>query len=341
MFGQFRPLVSVITPSYNHERFIGPCIESVLRQTYSNWEQIVIDDGSTDDTADVIRTYSDPRVRYVFQENQGIDALSQTYNRALNLAKGSLIAILEGDDLWPSDKLATLVPEFTDPNVVLACGAVRDVDINGQRQSGRNRSDRWRQSLPPQILANNPIGSATRFMLNARGPSLIPAPTVILRRSALERIGGFQSFPGLRTTDYPTYLRLSLEGRFHYEKRVVGLQRRHLGSVTATNLESGHFQAGRCAEEFAQRHSEIIRLTPADMTEIRASWNKARPLVDFSLGRAFLIKKDWNKARNHFEVAIRSGEPLVRVASAAGWLSSWLHLDLEPLMRSAGRARLR
>src|SRR5437667_7605704 len=105
MVNQICPLVSVITPAYNHRRFIGPCIESLLGQTYTNWEQIIIDDGSTDDTAEVVRSYSDPRIRYFHQENQGIDALAQTYNRALNLSRGELIAVLEGDDLWPEDKL--------------------------------------------------------------------------------------------------------------------------------------------------------------------------------------------------------------------------------------------
>jgi glycosyltransferase involved in cell wall biosynthesis len=338
---QYDLLVSILTPTYNHRRFIGAGIESLLKQTASNWEQIIIDDGSTDSTGDLVRKYSDPRIRYFYQENHGIDALAETYNHALSLARGNLIAILEGDDLWPHDKLATLVPKFADPELVLAYGAVRDVDIEGQRQRGKNRSDRWRQNLPLHVLSNDPIASATKFMLQARGPSLIPAPTVIVRRSALENIGGFQSFPGLRTTDYPTYLLLSLEGKFHYERQIMGFQRRHLGSVTATNLESGHFHAGAFAREFAERYGRKINLTASELMEIRASWQKSRPMVDFSLGRASLIKRDWHIARNHFRAAIKYGEPLVRIASIAGWLSSWLHLNLEPVMRGAGRAALR
>ena len=132
MVSQACPLVSVVTPAYNHRRFIGPCIESLLRQTYPNWEQIIIDDGSTDGTAEVVRRYTDPRIHYFHQENQGIDALAQTYNRALCLARGELIAVLEGDDFWPADRLATLVPKFRDPSLVLAYGAVVDVDINGR-----------------------------------------------------------------------------------------------------------------------------------------------------------------------------------------------------------------
>jgi len=341
MVNQRGPLVSVLTVAYNHSRFIEACITSVLQQTSTNWEQIIIDDGSTDGTGDMVRRYSDPRIRYFYQENQGIDALAQTYNCALRMAQGDLIAILEGDDLWPHDKLAALGPRFDDPGLLLAYGAVRDVDIDGHRQSGRSRSDRWRHNLPRTILSNDPVGSATKFMLGAKGPSLIPASTVVLRRTALESIGGFQSFPGLRTTDYPTYLRLSLEGRFHYEKRIMGFRRRHLGSVTAKNLESGHFYGEACADEFAKRFGQQVIFKAGELTEIRASWRDGLPLIDFSLGRASLVTGDWLKARSHFRDAMKSGEPLVRIASMAGWLSSWFHLDLEPLMRRAGRASLR
>src|SRR5215472_14297167 len=125
------PLVSIITPAFNHERFIGPCIESVLGQTYQSWEQIIIDDGSTDRTAEIVRSYSDRRIKYFHQDNKGIGALAETYNCALQLSKGALIAILEGDDLWPTEKLSELVPSFRDSSIILAFGEDRDIDVDG------------------------------------------------------------------------------------------------------------------------------------------------------------------------------------------------------------------
>jgi len=335
-----RPLVSVITPTYNHERFVGACITSVLQQSCSDWEQIIIDDGSTDGTAEVVQSYCDPRIRYFHQENQGIDALAQTYNRALSLSGGELIAVLEGDDLWPADKLATLVPRFQDPQLVLAYGAVVDLDVSGRKQSGRRRTDRARANLPFSVLSNDPIGAASRFMLSAQGPSLIPASTVVLRRSALEEIGGFQSFPGLRTTDYPTYLRLSLRGKFFYENRVMGFQRRHLGSVTSTNLESGHLNASRFSRAFMNEYDRELNLTFGDFMGIEKSWKRSRTLVDFSVGRVSLLNKEWRKARAHFGAALRTRDPLVWLASTAGWVLSWLHLNLEALMQRFGYASL-
>lgn len=163
------PLVSVITPTYNHERFIGPCIDSLLRQTYPAWEQIILDDGSTDKTGEIVAAYRDPRVRYERQENRGPFELARTYNRALALAQGELIAILEGDDLWPPDKLAALVPVFQDEAVVLAHGERVEIDTKGRRQRRKTRTARLRERLSDSILCNTPVHSATRYMLLENG----------------------------------------------------------------------------------------------------------------------------------------------------------------------------
>lgn len=89
-------LISVITPCYNASAYLGEAIESVLRQTYSNFELILINDGSTDDTAAVIRSFNDVRIRYYFQENKGQCAAS---NYGLGLAKGDYIKFFDADDI--------------------------------------------------------------------------------------------------------------------------------------------------------------------------------------------------------------------------------------------------
>lgn len=96
-------LVSVVMPSHNCAQFIGFSIESVVAQTYQNWELIIVDDNSSDDTALIVREYDDPRIRYYRNgSNQGA-ALSR--NRALREAKGRWIAFLDSDDLWEPEKL--------------------------------------------------------------------------------------------------------------------------------------------------------------------------------------------------------------------------------------------
>lgn len=96
-------LVSIIMPSYNTERFIADSIQSVLNQTYQNWELIIVDDCSTDNTDSVVATISDNRVKYLKNEKNSGAAVSR--NRALREAKGKWIAFLDSDDLWMPNKL--------------------------------------------------------------------------------------------------------------------------------------------------------------------------------------------------------------------------------------------
>lgn len=97
-------LVSIIMPSYNTAKFISETITSVLAQTYTNWELIIVDDCSTDDTDAVVRPYlADDRIRYIKNEKNSGAAVSR--NRALREAKGKWIAFLDSDDLWLPEKL--------------------------------------------------------------------------------------------------------------------------------------------------------------------------------------------------------------------------------------------
>src|SRR6266436_4308065 len=331
------PLVSVVTATYNHENYIGPCIESLLRQTYPNWEQIIIDDGSTDATPKVIRQYSDPRIRYHRQTNQGAYALARTYNRALDLAKGSLVAILEGDDLWPPKKLATLVPTFGDPRVVLAYGQNADVSAYGQMQGRMSRTARLRQKLPRSALFNDPVGCATRHMLVAERASMVMPATVVIRRAALEDIGGFQYVAGLPLTDYPTFLELSLKGKFFFTPETMGYRRFHLESVTAAHGETIFEIESQYVWKFLERHSAEFSLEHSRRVEMEKSWIQCRNGLAFSNGRVLLSRGQWREARAAFRSALKSKRPAVTLASLAGYISACLHFDIEPLMKLSGR----
>lgn len=96
-------LVSVIMPSFNTGKYIKQSIESVMAQTYQNWELLIVDDCSTDNTDDIIASISDERIRYYKNEHNSGAAVSR--NRALREAKGKWIAFLDSDDLWMPDKL--------------------------------------------------------------------------------------------------------------------------------------------------------------------------------------------------------------------------------------------
>src|ERR671913_872301 len=91
-------------PAYNTEKYIGESIQSVIDQTYGNWELLVVDDGSTDKTPDIIRTYTarDSRVKYLSQHNGGP---GKARNTAIAKSNGSLLAFIDADDLWLPEKL--------------------------------------------------------------------------------------------------------------------------------------------------------------------------------------------------------------------------------------------
>lgn len=101
------PLVSVVIPLYNGEKYLAEAIESVLAQTYSSIELIVVDDGSTDGSADIVKGYTS--VHYYFQPNQGLGAAR---NRGIDLAQGRFLAFLDADDIWDKDKLMCQMKAF-------------------------------------------------------------------------------------------------------------------------------------------------------------------------------------------------------------------------------------
>ncbi|MBR2988532.1 MAG: glycosyltransferase family 2 protein, partial [Clostridia bacterium] len=95
--------VSIIMPTYNSAKFIGESITSVLNQTYTDWELIIVDDCSTDNTEEIVTSFGDERISYIKNEVNSGAAVSR--NRAIDLAQGKWIAFLDSDDLYKSEKL--------------------------------------------------------------------------------------------------------------------------------------------------------------------------------------------------------------------------------------------
>ena len=120
-------LVSILMPAYNGEVYIQQAIESVTAQTYPNWELIVVDDGSTDNTAKILAAYKDPRIQYTYQENRGQAA---ALNRGLDLAQGEYITTLDTDDWYSPNSLldrASFLDKNSEFGVVYGDGYYCDV----------------------------------------------------------------------------------------------------------------------------------------------------------------------------------------------------------------------
>ena len=143
------PLVSIITPTYNHGLYIGRCLESVLAQTEPRWEQIVIDDGSTDGTADVVGRSTDARIRYVSQPHRGITGLGDAYNLALGMARGEYVADSRRRRLLATGQAREAAPCIRGPEGRALVGP-----------RGGDRSDRRRPGASIPAARRSPQASA-------------------------------------------------------------------------------------------------------------------------------------------------------------------------------------
>lgn len=121
------PLVSIITPAYNSESYISQTIESVLKQTYNNWELLITDDGSTDKTLEIVQNYAakDPRI-HLFSINNSGAAVAR--NNSIKQAKGDYIAFLDSDDLWLSKKLEVQIAFMIQNSVFLSYTNYTQID---------------------------------------------------------------------------------------------------------------------------------------------------------------------------------------------------------------------
>lgn len=193
-----RPLVSVVIPNYNYGHHVGAAIESVLGQTYAPIEVIVVDNGSTDLSWDVIRAYADRGVRAFQFTNDGVVAGVRNYGIAQS--SGELTAFLDSDDTWKLHKLERQVPEFADPSVVLVSASSLFIgDIDRVRRDAHFRpGQRSREFCYDQLVLDYPISTSS----------------VVVRAGALRSLHGFDESRHFRfIEDWELWLRLSRMGR--------------------------------------------------------------------------------------------------------------------------------
>lgn len=201
--------VSVIIPAYNQSKYLGQAIESALNQTRPPLEVLVVDDGSTDSTPEVMASYGD-RIRSIRQENAGVAAARNT---GMRLARGDLIAFLDSDDLWLPRKLELQVQRFeADAEVGAAHCGVLDIDADGQP------------------LAQRPDGKegwiATDMLLFRQNGILCAGSTGIVTRAAMEKIGEFDvRLPPSEDWDY--FYRIALHYKIAFVPEVLMHYRQH------------------------------------------------------------------------------------------------------------------
>jgi glycosyltransferase involved in cell wall biosynthesis len=218
------PRVSVVIPTYNHARWVAHAIQSVAAQRFRDLEIIVVDDGSTDDTARVVRDTGVP-LRYLPRANGGLPAARNT---GIAAARGALVAFLDADDLWLPDKLSLQVPLLdarAEAALVYADAVLFD---EGARRPLGTHADRHAHPsgrILGALLFDNPI----------------PSPTPVVRRAALERAGGFDE--SLRACeDWDMWIRIARHAEVHCIDRPLAVYRLHGDNMHADVARMKHAQ---------------------------------------------------------------------------------------------------
>ena len=211
------PRVSVITPTFNCAAYLERALQSVFAQTYTDYEVIVVNDGSTDDTGEIIARWHD-RVRYLYQPNRGLPAAR---NVAVAISGGEFLAYLDADDMWLPDKLRQQVA-YMDAHP--ECGLVHTDQMLIDENDRQVFPDWYRQGKDSEAQ-----GFCLMELLRN---CCIQVPTVLERRVCFDRVGGFDE-RFRRVEDYLHWLRVVLEGyAVGYIDSQLAMYRLREGSLT-------------------------------------------------------------------------------------------------------------
>ncbi len=203
------PKVSVITAAYNHLKFIRQSVESVQAQTFRDFEHIVIDDGSSDGTADILQTFG--QITYVRQENRGAHA---AINRGIHMSTGEYIGVVDSDDAWLPNKLELQVALLdANPEAGMVYSLAYFIDSEGNR-----RDESW--------LMGTPFDDPNQIFEELLQRNRIPVVTALMRRTCLDEVGFFsEQFKAL--SDWDLWLRFCLQYPVLFIPEMLALYRVH------------------------------------------------------------------------------------------------------------------
>jgi glycosyltransferase involved in cell wall biosynthesis len=272
------PLVSVIIPAYDVECYVAAAIDSALAQTYERVEVVVVDDGSTDRTADVIAGYGD-RIVTVSQENRG---LAGARNSGIRAASGTVLALLDADDLWLPERLERCIPILTtrpDIGMVTSDAYVMDETV---KTTKRCYGDRRRYPFPAHEDEQLDIIAKRNFLFIS----------VVFRRSLVERCGDFDESMR-RAEDYELWTRFLLSGsRAAFVPEPLGYYR-----VRADSLSASKEQWGAHLSVLERHLPELWR---------RGAHGRARDA--FEIGERLVARGDRRRALTFFRHAVTGDE---------------------------------
>jgi len=234
--------VSVVITCYNYGRYVEGCIKSVLDQTYQDFEIIIVNDGSTDDSEDRIRPFlQDERIKYIKQPNSG---QARAKNRGIQESSGKFIAFLDADDLWELTKLEKQLPLFEDPKVGVVYSRAKYIDSDGKPLDFKLEG----KYLQPRS------GKVTEWLIF---DNFVPFSSSIVRRKCIERVGLFDESLAMGI-DWDLWLRISVSYYFDYvDGQLLIYRMGHTGQMS-DNIEIRQACSDAIYQKFLTKYPNAV-----------------------------------------------------------------------------------
>lgn len=278
------PAISVLLPVFNGERFLADAVESILAQSFVDFELLALNDGSTDGSEQILRKFAerDTRVRVFSRENRGLVA---TLNQLIDASRGELLARMDADDIALPDRFARQVDFMRQhPAVVCVGGATEMIDEKGRY-------------LTTLFMPQRNVDIQAKLLA---GHAAVSHPSVMLRRLPMKQLGGYRAdfYPA---EDLDLWLRLGEWGDLANLAAPVIRYRLHGGSISGSNVEKQRAAARRACESAWQR-----RGIPDARFDAGDSW---RPTAEAGSQQQFALQYGW--------WAFNSGQRATSLAYAA------------------------
>ncbi len=305
------PTVTVVLPTYNRAKYLADAVQSILNQTFPDLELIVVDDGSTDETRSLLNGFTDARIKYIYQSQQGISA---AMNTGITAASGRYIARLDSDDIWLPEMLAIQVSTLENRTELgLVYAKAQGMDANGNPLSET-------RGLPLRYFEDS-----FKSMLYHDSTCNI---TVVVRSEYLEKAGRYdESLPV--NEDWDMWLRVARHCQFGFTDTVVARYRYHDDNITQkTSLHFSEHVSGR------GKILDKIFLESDLPPSIIAIKHLVYQELYLYTGRTWLLSRNYSQAFRFFLKAIRSG---LRPLRTIGWICWLIIVDVILMRFTLGR----
>lgn len=268
------PKVGVVIAVYNSEKFVEEAIESILNQTYQDFEIIVVDDGSTDESADIIKSFNDKRIIYMYQENQGH---ADAKNKGVLRSKGKYKAFLDSDDVWLPEKLEKQVAILdSNPEIALVYSDCYYADVRGKVMARAfKRAKPFRVAVFSQLFLSN----------------FIPFSTVVVRKEIFEKVGLFNPKYFI-APDYDLFLRIAKHFKIEYVDLPLAKYRIHKANISKNFILN--------SQETIEILDKFLGENPGIRRRLGTKVNSRFYEAHCSLARAYQFEKKFAESREEF-----------------------------------------